>query len=241
MAAPLIRTFDGSRLTEVANHPTVRPHLGLLEIERLDLMSLVADPANVAFDGPHGGFLLHRLGPGVLEAHSMVLPEGRGGLSTATAQVLRYAFTATDALKVVTKVPAYNEPASRLAAASGFRSAFRREESWPQPDGALCATDYRILTFDDWMLRDADLLAAGQSVGDLIGFQGDELWLRAVGFLALGLQAGNAQKSLWRFNEWAAFAGHDLARQVSAHPDIISIQGVALHASANRVEVMQCP
>lgn len=234
----LARTFSADRLNRAANDAKVRPHLGLGE-GPLDLTALVADPANVCFDGEHGGFLLHAIGPGVLEAHSMVTPEGRRALHRETRAILHYAFSTTDTRKVVTKVPACNAPADALALASGFREAFRCDDAWPGPDG-LCGVSYRAVTVDDWINNDPTVKAEGEALAAALERVADPAQVRALGALASCLKASNPEKAVWLFNDRAALAGWPRASVASLHPPIIHLSNVALHFSGATIEVLKC-
>lgn len=235
MALQLLnRTMDATRLNEVANHPDVRPCLGGVGV--LDLSTVFADPANVAMTGEHGGFVLIRQEPGLYEAHSMILPEGRGSQAMeAASQTLRYMFTATDCVEVQTQVPAGNVGADRLSAAMGFTPIFERQKAWPTPNGDPVAISYRSLTFDVWRGRDATLEGVGLELHEAMetarekagaewpDHAEDPAHNRAAGAAVLMARAGNARKAVWLYNRWARLAGYPGIGLVSEAPAIIDM------------------
>lgn len=79
------------------------------------------------FEG--GGFFFHRLGDGVMEVHTMFLP-GSHGVADACRAAAEYLFCGTECLKIVTKVPADNVPATRLTEKVGFRLDYVQPQAW---------------------------------------------------------------------------------------------------------------
>lgn len=253
VAPTLRRTLDPACLNAAANHPEVFPWLGVTgEPGSLDLSDLIANPANVALVTDHGGFLVHKVGPGVYEVHSIFTPEGRKGLTRATAAGLRYMFTATDALTIRTKVPACNAPAAALAKASGFRETFTRDAAWLAPDGSSCGVSYQEITFDEWRARDGSLVADGEWFHDRLEAakraQGsslpvhphDESHERAVGAAVQMLRAGNAEKAVWLYNAWAGFAGYAPLSLLSLQPIIIDAADAVVEVRNSDMEILLC-
>lgn len=249
----LRRTLDAGSLNAAGNHPEVFPHLGLPgEPGDLDLSGLVANPANVAMANEHGGFIAENLGNGTYEVHSLVAPEGRIGLARATAEGLRYLFTATDCMKVVTKVPACNRPAAALARASGFVPVFDRADAWDGPDGVRCAVSYQAITFDQWKCRDGELEVEGHrfheklesmkaAAGSALATHPDDAAHdRAVGAAALMIRAGNVAKAVVLYNEWARFAGYAPISLLSLTPPIIDILDAVVTAHDGEMEILSC-
>jgi hypothetical protein len=81
----IARTRCAETVNAVANHPDVRPFIG--GAGPLDMTALLADRANVALFGPHGGFFYHWCAPGVFEVHTLILPAGRGADALADARL----------------------------------------------------------------------------------------------------------------------------------------------------------
>jgi GNAT superfamily N-acetyltransferase len=66
---------DVDRINEVANHPSVAPHIGA--VGWVDLSCAVVAP-NFALFGEHGGLLMSWSSPFTFEVHTLILPDGRG-------------------------------------------------------------------------------------------------------------------------------------------------------------------
>lgn len=246
----LSRTLDPRALNAAANHPDVRPWLG--GDGPLDLTGVVSDPRNICIAGEHGGFVLQGLGAGEYEVHTLIAPDGRAGLLSAYRAGLRYVFTATDALRLVTKVPDCNRPAARLAKAAGFRELFRREACWPTPGGDRCGVAYLALGFDDWRAADDTLSADGHwfherletakrdAGSEMPTHDDDDAHERAVGAAVQMIRAGNAEKAIALYNQWAGFAGYAPLGLLSLAPVIVDAGDAVLEVRNQDMEVLLC-
>lgn len=241
----IARTMDATYLNGVANHPEVRPFLGGGPAV-LDLQPVLSAPQNVALQAlgpePFGGWVFHMMMPGVYEAHTLFPPEGRGRrLFAASREALRWMFTETDALELVTKCPDDNPGARMLGGLLGFRERFRREGAWAPGVGV----SYRVHSVDDWFIRDPECLAAGrafhaqlkaaeQAAGvTLRDHPEDETHDRAAGATALMIHAGQVTKGVAFYNRWATFAGYPGIAMVGPnvidmHEAVIEVRGGAL-------------
>jgi hypothetical protein len=226
------RSFDPTLLNAVANHPEVRPWLG--GDGEIDFTPLLDNAANVALVNEHGGWLQVYLDHGLYEVHSQFLPEGRGDLVADMRAALRYMFTQTDCIELVTRVPDGNLAAKGLARAAGFREAFRREACWKTPSG-MVGVSFQTLPLWRWMMMDDEALARGQWFHDALEqhkatlarpppiHADDEAHDRAVGASVLMFQAFNPHKAVASYNRWASFAGYAPIRLVSLAPLIIDV------------------
>lgn len=72
----------------------------------------------VCLESDEGGFVFVPMGEGVYEVHTLFLPDAQHVLACGreAAQIM---FTATDAVRLVTKVPVDNVPADRLTQKMG--------------------------------------------------------------------------------------------------------------------------
>lgn len=244
------RTMDAAFLNSVANHPEVFPYLGFQgKAGELDLTPILSSPANVALQSAHGGYVLTNLGGGTYEAHSLYLPQGRGGEAHGVAEAgFRYMFAQTDCTKIVTKVPASNRAAAGHARQCGFKPLFERTGAWV--DGA--DVSYQALTLEAWMMRDPAALERGHWFHDRLerekanagseaeAHPGDEAHDRAVGAAVLMLMAGNPQKAVWHYNAWAALAGYAPITLLSLNPIVLDVVDAVIEASAQDMEVLLC-
>jgi len=238
------RTLDGAFLTEVANHPEVRPWLG--GDGYIDLRQAIATPENVALQCDGGGFVFNRIGDALYEAHSLFLPEYRGTFAVRELQAaLRYMFTATDCLEILTRVPDGNKAARMFAALAGGREVYRLEHD-PKFGGKPVAV--QSLTLEAWRRRDAECLSEGlafhellEAAGEHDGHPEEDAHDRAVGAAVLMFKRNNYAKAVWSYNRWAVMAGYQSVELASTSPVIISMGKAFIAMLDGRIEVMKCP
>ncbi len=90
----LSRQSDASRVNEIVNDPSIYPWVCGPLTGPLDLTAPIATGKYIALIGEHGGFLFWQVAPGIYDAHSIVLPEGRGAWSIKAAlKALRWMFS----------------------------------------------------------------------------------------------------------------------------------------------------
>lgn len=247
----LRRTRDAAHVNRILNHPEVRPGLG--GAGDLDAAGLLEQPSTVALFSDLGGFIATPLDADLYEIHTQFLPEGRdAALVQTTLQALRWLFTHTPAMQIVTKCPADNPGALGLARAIGGTVLFERNEAWPRPDGSAGAVTYMGLGFDAWKRRDpeiaswgrrfhANLEAAKLAAGsDLATHPDDDAHDRAVGSAYLMMLAGNARKGVWTYNRWAALAGYQTIEILSEAPLMIDVRDAVVGLENGQMEVLQC-
>lgn len=244
------RTMEAVALNVAANSATVRPHIG--GEGEIDLRPLVSDPGNFCFVGEHGGFVLQCLSPGEYEVHTLTVPGAKRDLLEWVKDRLRYMFVRTDALRLVTRVPVYNEPARALALKAGFRDIFERANAFTRPTGETCAVRYMALDFDDWRGADETLAQDGewfhsrleeakrQSGSALEVHDHDEAHERAVGAAVQMLRAGNPDKAVALYNRWAVFAGYAPIQLLSRNPLVIDVVDAVVEVSNGEMEVLLC-
>jgi RimJ/RimL family protein N-acetyltransferase len=240
------RTLDPAFLNAVANDPEVRPWIG--GTGALDLGPLIADPANIALESAHGGWVLIRHEPGIYELHTLFRRAGRGRVyfEAATA-ALDYVFAGTDAREIVTRVPANNPHADLAAARCGFSERFTRRDAFTDPDGRAWDVSYQGLDIDGWMMRSETALAEGRAFHEVIeGARGqsshpdDEAHDRAAGAAALMIRAGNPRKGVWIYNRWARLAGYAPIALISEAPLAIDVVDAVIGIRAGEMEILLC-
>lgn len=227
------RTMNPARLNELANHPEVRPWL-LGADGPLDLTPLVMNPAVVVLEGGHGAFLLVPISEEAYELHTLWLPEGRGKTFFAdAAEMFRYIFTRTPAREIATKVPDANRGAAVASTKTGFRERFHR-----------AGMSFRALSIEDWALADPHCALHGHHFHSVLEEAGalsheeDPVHDHIVGAALLMAYAGNLEKGVNFYGEWAAFAGY--AQIAIVGPNLVDIRDAIVEVHDGRVGVLTC-
>lgn len=249
-APPMRRTMDATVLNRVANHPDVRPWLG--GEGALDLTETLAQPQNVGFVTEHGGFVAICLEPGLYDAHSLFLPEGRGEHARlAMRDACRYMFMATDCVELVTKVPENNPAAAGLARLAGFEKRFTRYGGWPTEAGP-CDVGFYGLTLGRWILRESvtsnagiwfhdRLKAAKEATGSALAVHEDDRTHDAfAGAAVLMCRAGNVIKAVQTYNSWAVVAGYQSIGLVSVTPPVLDVRDAVIELKDQDMEILLC-
>lgn len=116
------REFDAERLNEVVNHPSVHDWVSYGRPGPLDTSPVVNDPRNVLLMGEHGGYLFAYVEDGVYDAHSQILPEGRGKWSLELARAaLAWMFEDIGAKAILAHCPVDNVAVLALTKRLGFK------------------------------------------------------------------------------------------------------------------------
>jgi hypothetical protein len=146
-----IATFaDKARVEEICNDPLIRTWTAFDGAPPCDATQyLTKGSFTVLLDD--GCFLAHRIEPGRYIIHTNLLPTCRGQDAVEAArQALAMAFVQTDAIELLTMVPATIPHAKLLARRMGFRHLFDRAAIWPAL-GSMHDMGFYSLTIDDWI------------------------------------------------------------------------------------------
>jgi hypothetical protein len=104
----IARQMSAAVINEIVNHPSIYPWVSGPVNGPLDLSKLIESGDYVALFGEHGGFLFYRVADVVYDAHSAVLPDGRGRWAIRAAhEALRMMFE-TDAEEILMAAPKGN-------------------------------------------------------------------------------------------------------------------------------------
>lgn len=242
------QTMDPAFLARVANDPSVRPWIAAGDHDLSEgVANLVTNPANVCLVTNHGGWVFQKLDPGIYEAHSLFLPAGRGrNFRDAAREAMRWLFTRTDCIDLLTKCPDDNGAARMAAAMMGFKERFRRDGIWHTGAGV----SFQGITIDGWAIRDkaaeeageafhAALEAAKQAAGsEMPVHEADPAHDHFVGAAWLIAEAGNLAKAAAFYNRWAIFAGYGSIAAVG--PGMIDIGDAVVTVRDGRTEVLLC-
>ena len=231
-----MRTLDAKFLTDLANEPEVRPFLGRSGV--LDLAPLVNDPNNFTFVCEQGGFVGHRLQPGIYELHTIFRPGDGPHVMAFAAKCMRFMFVNTDCVELKTKVPATNGGARVLAVRAGMSRLFERSNAWETPDGGFENIEYFSITIDKWAMFDKYNAAYGMQFRKV---EAPDTAHDA--FLGAALQmmiANNPAKGVQFYNRWASFTGCSPINILGANPPLFEVFGEVMQISGQTIEVLKC-
>lgn len=246
------RQTSADRINQVINHPSVYPWVrGSLEGE-LDLSNVISDTRNFALFGEHGGVIFKCLQPGIYEAHTQVVPEGRGSWTIKMVRAaLQWMFTRTDALEIVTQVPRGNVAALALTRRVGFVFEFTNPKGWVK-DGKHIESDIYGHRIQDWMRIAPDLCSIGHHFHDQLeekyrqigrdepSHADDVVHDRYVGAAFAMVRGGQPHKAQIFYNRWAALAGYEAMRVLSVNPMTIDIRDAIIVMNQNDFQVELC-
>jgi hypothetical protein len=244
------REFSAERINAVANHPEVRPWVG--GAGPIDMTPVVADLRNVLLMGQGGGLLFVNLDPGLYEVHTQFVPEARGPQALlAVLDALRWMFTRTDCMEIVTRVPDGNLAAAALVKKIGGEFQFYRPHVW-QTDHGLVGVKYYAQTLNSWVLKTDELAQVGDWFHEKLAAakvaQGsaapihddDDAHDRYVGAAAEMIVNGQVAKGISFYNRWAKFSGYATVSLIAANPFVIDIQDALLAVRGHDLEVLLC-
>lgn len=219
MEAAIQRYTEATHLNSILNHPEVFPLISDGSSDSIDMTPVMESPDVVALYGEHGGQVYQRLQPGLFEAHSAFRPEGRGEWAlAATQQTLKWVFTRTEAVEIVTRVPAGNLAARALAKAIGGTHDFTLPAGWVK-DGKPISADVFSLTIQGWMKSAPDLPSRGKWFHGRLNAEFDRLGIsepphddcsvhdRYVGAACEMIFGGQPDKACIFYNRVAGLAG----------------------------------
>lgn len=145
-------TWDYTRIAEVANHPSVHPWIGG-NGESASFFEAVNDRNNIFLFGEYGGFFFRNMNGTVFDAHSMVLPDGRGFWAMQAAEsALDWMFNNTNAREIMMSCPRGNIAVRALVKRLGAKFRDRIKDGW-QLKGKTVDVDVYSMTKEDWKCR----------------------------------------------------------------------------------------
>lgn len=231
------RDYHAHKINRFANHPDVVDMVRGYLKPPLDFGPAIADARNVLLTGQHGAILFQCLQPGLYEAHSIAVPEGRGPwMLSFTRAALHWMFARSDAVELVTRCPQGNIGALALAKRIGGKFWFRREKGWVVNNDPVPADIYR-LTVQDWMETAPGLKERGHWFHDRLEAEyrrlrkadpsphpDDDIHDRYAGMAVEMFLGGQPHKGVILYNRWAAMAGYALVSIASLTPLTVDIQ-----------------
>jgi len=246
------RHNTAEKINEIVNHPSVYPWVCGNITGPLDLTEVVANERNVALFCDLGGVLFFQHQPGLYEAHTQVLPEARGvGTLDIVRQALRWMFTKTDAVEIVTRVPHGNGAAQALVKAIKGVYEFTNQKGWVK-DGEPIPADVYGLRLQDWLRDDPEIEARGhwfherleaeyaRHNTELKVHEDDVTHDRYAGAAVEMIMNGQINKGVIFYNRWAVMAGYEPIKALSYDPVIVDIKDAVLMLKGDTFEVILC-
>lgn len=156
---------DAARLNGMVNHPSILPFVNAGHAE-LDMALLIADPRNAILFGEHGFMVFTPARPVgmIYEAHTSVLPSGRGQWTlTFVRACLHWIFTRTGVAEIFTRCPhlSNHRATSRLAQAIGGTFQFVNQNGYFH-GGQMIPADVYTLGVLDWVRTAPGLVERGE-------------------------------------------------------------------------------
>lgn len=249
------RSFDADRLNHILNHPLVRPDVGGVDLGNMDLSSAVFDKRNILLMGEHGCVMFLYVMDCMYEAHTQILPEGRGSWACELVKsCAEYMFTRTDALELLTRVPEGHIAAKVLAIKAGFKYEFTRHD-FCKFRGKDVPVDIYSGRLQDWMPTAPNMIETGiqfheklHSEAERIGIgtpphDDDENHNQYIGACIKMFMGGQLFKAMTFYNRWAAVSRHETVQVVSVNPPIIKFDIGLLKINGpniSDIEVIPC-
>lgn len=235
MLAKIGREHHAKRINRVVNDPSVYPWVCGRHEGELDLTPVIADPNNVLLMGQHGGVLFIQLQHGLFEAHTQILPEGRGkwAVSFVTACVF-WMMTRTECFELMTRVPRGNLGARALARAVGGKFEFTNPRGWTK-DGKTIPADIFSINIQDWMRTAPGLVERGHWFHERLEDEyrklgraepphdDDPVHDRYVGAACEMFLGNQAPKAVILYSRWAKMADYAPITVISLKPVAIDI------------------
>lgn len=250
--ARIERHTSAHALNRIINDPSIYPSVKGYAEGRLDLSAAVGNPNNVLLMGEHGGVLFTMHQPGLYEAHTQILPEGRGrwGLLMVRA-CLHWMFSQTDAIEIITRAPRGNLAALALARAVGGVEEFTVKAGWVI-DNDPVPTAILSLSAQGWMRTAPGLVERGEwfhrrleeeyaRLGKVEQQHADDAAHdRFVGAACEMFLGGQPFKAAIFYNRFAVMAGYAQCALLSVDPLLIDIRDSVLAVKAGNFEVAEC-
>lgn len=221
MLAKIGRERHAARINKVVNDPSVFDWVRGNHKGPLDLAPVVANPANILLMGQYGGILFVQLQPGLYEAHTQVLKEGRGKWTVAMTQAaLHWMFTRSDCFEVMSRCPEGNVAARALIKRVGGQFSFTNPQGWVRDDKPIPADIYSW-TIQNWMTTAPGLEERGKWLQNTVSdayrkfnkaampYVEDALFNRYAGMAAEMFLNKQGAKAVLLYNRWAKMAGRD--------------------------------
>ena len=143
------RQKSAALVNEIVNHPSVHPWVAGPITGPLDLTESIEDGSYIALMGKYGGFLFWQVKPGIYDAHSAVVPEGRGAWAIRAAhKALRMMFDDEGAQEIMMVCPKGNIAVLTLVRMVKAKFRGTLENGWWRDGKAIPADVFSMTKLD---------------------------------------------------------------------------------------------
>ena len=145
------RQASADAVNRIINDPSIHPWVCGPDNRKLDLTQQILDGSYIALLGEHGGFLFWKLKDGIYDAHSAVLPDGRGSWAILAAQhALRMMFNDYGAEEIMMACPKGNLAVRVLVKCLKAKPRGKIDIGW-WLNGKPVPSEIFSLTKQDWL------------------------------------------------------------------------------------------
>jgi hypothetical protein len=239
-------------LNRMANHPDIEPTFRADAVGRLDFSGIIHSPRVRVLMGEHGGMIFQEHMDGFWECHTMVRKEGRGRWTIAMVrECLKWIFSRTQAVEIVTRVPRGNLGALALVRAIGGVYEFTNRNGW-MIDGEKIPADIYSMHISQWIREAPGLIERGQWFHKRLESEYARLGVhekphpddvshdRQVGAAVEMILGGQPMKGLIFYNRWAVVAGYMPVTLLGLNPITIDIHDSIIVVRENDFGVLSC-
>lgn len=246
------RMTNADHINKIINDPSIHSWVCGPIAGHLDIAPVIADPRNVALFGEFGGVLFAAHQDGRYEAHTQVLPSGRGAWAMDMANAaLLWMFSKTDATEVITRAPKGNLGARAMARGLHFEYVLTNKKGWVK-DGSEIPADWFSLSIERWMKTAPGLSERGvwfherlEAEYALIGktedvHEDDATHDQIVGGAVAMIIGGQMRKAEHYYNRWAVMAGYESIKVMSEVPALVDIREAVIAVKGDNFKVIKC-
>lgn len=217
------------------------------------------DPNNILLMAEGGGMIFIWCEPGIYEVHTAFLrPDKRLSqngphIQNCCLAAYRWMFTHSDAMTLLTRLPAHNRAAVVFSPLVGWVKEFERKAIWPTVEGEMVDVTFSAIRYDDWLRKSPDLAESGRwfhhRIDEEMRRHGREAPRHAdeechdvrAGVCAETMLGGQPEKAIILYNRWARFAGYGQIALKATSPLVIDIGDALIQAVGETFKVIKCP
>ena len=242
------RQYDARKIDGFLNHPEVYEAIAGPHVGPFSMQYLIDQNLGIILAGEFGGFVVYQTQPGTYGFHTAVVPEGRGRWAMRMfIDGLRWMFTRTDAVELMTHRPAGNLAALTALKRSGASHELTTRPLWPI-NGILVKMDVYAFRIQEWAKSVPGMTAVGRDFHETLerktagtgkfNHEDDDLHDRYVGIAIEMIRNGQTSKGVGFYNRWAAMAGYKPIVIRSTNPLTIDIWDAIIEIWADDFEVV---